>query len=91
MSWAVSNDFVRSLRQERQVGGHPVKVTCVVPGGIRTSIARTAGHAVGVDGDEVARWFEVRIARTDPGEAARVSSGARRGYWWARMLGWLMW
>ncbi|GAF46481.1 SDR family NAD(P)-dependent oxidoreductase [Rhodococcus wratislaviensis] len=72
--------FTESLRQEMQVGGHPVKVTCVVPGGIRTSIARTAGHAVGVDGDEVARSFEERIARTGPDEAARVIlRGVERG------------
>jgi len=72
--------FTESLRQEMQVGGHPVKVTCVVPGGVRTSIARRAGHAVGVDGDEVARSFEERIARTDPGEAARVIlRGVERG------------
>ncbi|QHE72858.1 hypothetical protein GFS60_06506 (plasmid) [Rhodococcus sp. WAY2] len=62
---------------------------------MRTSIARTAGHAVGVDGDEVARSFEELIARTDPGEAARVilrgSSGVRLGCWLARMLRWLMW
>lgn len=57
-----------------------MKVTCVVPGGVRTSIARRAGHAVGVDGDEVARSFEERIARTDPGEAARVIlRGVERG------------
>ncbi|MFF2110266.1 SDR family NAD(P)-dependent oxidoreductase [Rhodococcus koreensis] len=72
--------FTESLRQEMQVGGHPVKVTCVVPGGVRTSIARTAGHAVGVDGDEVARSFEERIARTDPDDAARVIlRGVERG------------
>ncbi|MEN0138157.1 MAG: SDR family oxidoreductase, partial [Rhodococcus sp. (in: high G+C Gram-positive bacteria)] len=33
--------FTESLRQEMDLGGHPVKVICVHPGGIRTTIART--------------------------------------------------
>ncbi|MEU2005747.1 hypothetical protein ACH47B_30885 [Rhodococcus sp. NPDC019627] len=53
--------------------------------GIRTSIARTAVHAVGVYGDEVARSFEERIARTDPDDAARLFlRGVERGK--ARLL-----
>ncbi|BAH56097.1 SDR family NAD(P)-dependent oxidoreductase [Rhodococcus opacus] len=72
--------FTESLRQEMVLGGHRVKVTCVHPGGIRTTIARTARHAAGVDGTELADSFERRIARTDPNVAARtILRGVQRG------------
>lgn len=34
--------FTESLRQEMLIAKHPVKVTCVHPGGIKTAIARNA-------------------------------------------------
>ena len=34
--------FTEALRQEMLVAGHPVKVTCVHPGGIKTAVARNA-------------------------------------------------
>ncbi len=34
--------FTEALRQEMLVAGHPVKVTCVHPGGIKTAIVRNA-------------------------------------------------
>jgi NAD(P)-dependent dehydrogenase (short-subunit alcohol dehydrogenase family) len=72
--------FTESLRQEMILGGHPVKVICVHPGGIRTTIARTAGHAAGINGAELADSFERRIARTDPTVAARkILRGVQRG------------
>ncbi|MFZ2175479.1 MAG: SDR family oxidoreductase [Rhodococcus sp. (in: high G+C Gram-positive bacteria)] len=72
--------FTESLRQEMILGGHDVKVTCVHPGGIRTTIARTARHAAGVDGAELADSFDRRIARTDPDAAARtILRGVERG------------
>jgi len=72
--------FTESLRQEMLLGGHRVKVTCVHPGGIRTSIARTAEHAAAVDGAEIAKSFDQQIARTEPTEAARVIlRGVERG------------
>jgi short-subunit dehydrogenase len=72
--------FTEALRQEMDSAGHPVKVTCVFPGGVRTSIARTAAAAPGVDLGEVADSFDRRIARTDPAEAARVIlRGVERG------------
>src|SRR5690242_20828547 len=37
--------FTESLRQEMILAGHPVQVTCVHPGGIKTAIARNAGTA----------------------------------------------
>jgi len=72
--------FTEALRQEMDSAGHPVKVTCVFPGGVRTSIARTATAAPGVDLGEVVDSFDRRIARTDPAEAARVIlRGVERG------------
>lgn len=72
--------FTESLRQEMALGGHPVKVTCVHPGGIRTTIARTAGYAAGLDAAELADSFERRIARTDPDAAAHtILRGVERG------------
>lgn len=72
--------FTEALRQEMESDGHPVKVTCVYPGGVRTSIARTARTASDVDRDEVVESFEQRIARTDPADAARsILRGVERG------------
>ncbi|MDH6283793.1 SDR family NAD(P)-dependent oxidoreductase [Prescottella agglutinans] len=72
--------FTEALRQEMESAGRPVKVTYVFPGGVRTSIARTAAAAPGVDLGEVADSFDRRIARTDPAEAARVIlRGVERG------------
>ena len=41
--------FTEALRQEMKLAGHPVKVTCVHPGYIKTDIARNASTAEGVD------------------------------------------
>jgi NAD(P)-dependent dehydrogenase (short-subunit alcohol dehydrogenase family) len=63
--------FTESLRQEMLRGGHPVRVTCVHPGGIRTAIARNA-LAVGVDQAASAAFFDRHLARTTPEKAAEV-------------------
>lgn len=72
--------FTESLRQEMRIARHPVGVTCVHPGGIKTNIARSAR----VSGDdhpprgELGARFD-RIARTTPDSAARqILSGVRR-------------
>src|ERR1700759_5417098 len=41
--------FTEALRQEMVLSGHPVKVTTVHPGGIKTAIARHATAAEGLD------------------------------------------
>ena len=41
--------FTEALRQEMLVAKHPVKVTCVHPGGIKTAVARNATVAEGED------------------------------------------
>jgi short-subunit dehydrogenase len=63
--------FTEALRQEMLVNRHPVKVTCVHPGGIKTAIARNAG-AVGVDQAGNAKFFDERLARTSAADAAKV-------------------
>jgi NAD(P)-dependent dehydrogenase (short-subunit alcohol dehydrogenase family) len=64
--------FTEALRQEMLVAGHPVQVTCVHPGGIRTAIARNAKAAPGVDRAESAAYFDRRLARTSAERAAEV-------------------
>jgi NAD(P)-dependent dehydrogenase (short-subunit alcohol dehydrogenase family) len=64
--------FTEALRQEMLVNGHPVGVTCVHPGGVRTPIARNAAAAKGVDQAAHAAFFDSRLARTSPERAAQV-------------------
>ncbi|SER77634.1 Short-chain dehydrogenase [Lentzea xinjiangensis] len=71
--------FSESLRQELAAARSGVSVTCVFPGGVRTSIVRNGLFAVGENRDAVIRGFENRVARTDPEEAASiVLRGAER-------------
>ncbi|MGB0876429.1 MAG: SDR family NAD(P)-dependent oxidoreductase [Mycobacterium sp.] len=64
--------FTEALRQEMALAEHPVKVTCVHPGGIKTAIARNATAAEGVDVEDLAQTFDRKLARTTPEQAARV-------------------
>src|SRR6201987_3376475 len=54
--------FTEALRQEMILAGHPVKVTTVHPGGIKTAIARNATAAEGLDVNEMAEFFDKRLA-----------------------------
>lgn len=47
--------FSESLRHELEMGGSPVGVTLVHPGGVRTAISKNARVAKGLDAGEVAR------------------------------------
>jgi NADP-dependent 3-hydroxy acid dehydrogenase YdfG len=64
--------FTEALRQEMLVGGHPVAVTCVHPGGVKTAIARNAGAAGDVDQASHAEFFDEHLARTTAEKAAEV-------------------
>ncbi|MDT5348884.1 MAG: hypothetical protein QOH91_2171 [Mycobacterium sp.] len=64
--------FTEALRQEMVAAGHPVGVTTVHPGGIKTAIARNATAVEGLDPDELAKLFDKRLARTSPEAAARI-------------------
>jgi NADP-dependent 3-hydroxy acid dehydrogenase YdfG len=64
--------FTEALRQEMLVAGHPVKVTCVHPGGIKTAVARNATVCEGEDAATVAEFFDKRLALHSPEMAART-------------------
>ena len=64
--------FTEALRQEMVLAGHPVGVTTVHPGGIKTAIARNATAAEGLDVNELAKMFDKRLARTSPKRAAQI-------------------
>lgn len=64
--------FTEALRQEMILANHPVKVTTVHPGGIKTAIARNATAAEGLDSASLAEWFDTKMARTSADEAARI-------------------
>jgi NAD(P)-dependent dehydrogenase (short-subunit alcohol dehydrogenase family) len=64
--------FTEALRTEMLVSRHPVQVTCVHPGGIRTAIARNARATASHDQAQVARHFDTKLARMTPERAAAV-------------------
>ncbi|HEU5005810.1 MAG TPA: SDR family NAD(P)-dependent oxidoreductase [Jatrophihabitantaceae bacterium] len=64
--------FTESLRQEMIINRRPVQVTCVHPGGIKTAIARNAGAVEGKDAAKLAEFFDAKLAKTSPEQAART-------------------
>ena len=64
--------FTEALRQEMLIAKHPVQVTCVHPGGIKTSIARNARASKSVDQAEMAKFFDEKLAKTTAEKAAEV-------------------
>ena len=72
--------FTESLRQEMLIAGHPVKVSCVHPGGIKTAIARNSTAAEGHDAKALAEFFDAKLAKMTADDAARVIlAGVERG------------
>ena len=72
--------FTEALRQEMLLAGHPVRVTCVLPGGVKTPIARHAGAVPARDAAALGVFFDRRLARTSPERAARtIIRAAERG------------
>jgi NAD(P)-dependent dehydrogenase (short-subunit alcohol dehydrogenase family) len=70
--------FTEALREEMILAGHPVRVSCVHPGGVRTNIARAA-RSDRFDAEERSKRFE-RMARLSPERAAAIIvRGIRRG------------
>jgi NADP-dependent 3-hydroxy acid dehydrogenase YdfG len=63
--------FTEALREEMLINGHPVRVTCVHPGGIKTAIARNAGAVDGEDAATLAAFFDEKLAKTTPEAAAK--------------------
>ncbi|OBK16006.1 SDR family NAD(P)-dependent oxidoreductase [Mycobacterium asiaticum] len=70
--------FTEALRQEMIAAGHPVGVTTVHPGGIKTAIARNATAVEGLDAAEMAKAFDKKMAHTSPERAAQIILGAVR-------------
>ncbi|MBD0023308.1 SDR family NAD(P)-dependent oxidoreductase [Gordonia pseudamarae] len=72
--------FTEALNQEMIVAKHPVKVTCVHPGGIKTAIARNSTTSGDHDQKATAEFFDKHLARTSPTKAAEVIlDGVRKG------------
>jgi NADP-dependent 3-hydroxy acid dehydrogenase YdfG len=64
--------FTEALRQEMLVAKHPVKVTCVHPGGIKTAVARNATVAEGQNAQSFAEFFDKHMAIHTPEMAAET-------------------
>jgi len=64
--------LTEAIREEMLVAGHPVTVTCVHPGGIRTGISRHGRKAAGLDGARIDALFDDRLARMSPDRAAEI-------------------
>jgi NAD(P)-dependent dehydrogenase (short-subunit alcohol dehydrogenase family) len=64
--------FTEALREEMLVNRHPVTVTCIHPGGIKTGIARNGRKTRGQDAAAIDRLFEKRLARMPAEKAARI-------------------
>ncbi|WP_313675775.1 SDR family NAD(P)-dependent oxidoreductase [Mycolicibacterium sp.] len=64
--------FTEALRMEMEVARHPVKVTTVHPGGIKTAIARNATASEGLDQASLADIFDKKLTMTTPEKAAQV-------------------
>ncbi len=64
--------FTEALRQEMLIARHPVHVTCVHPGGVRTAIARNAGAVPGRDATALGEFFDARLARMSAERAAKT-------------------
>ncbi|MFI7000106.1 SDR family NAD(P)-dependent oxidoreductase [Nocardia sp. NPDC050175] len=63
--------FTEALRQEMRIAGHPVGVSCVHPGGIKTDIARNMRGLNAVNHEKVTAAFD-RYAWTTAQRAATV-------------------
>jgi NADP-dependent 3-hydroxy acid dehydrogenase YdfG len=64
--------FTEALRQEMLVAGHPVKVTTVHPGGIKTNIVRNMTTVGDVDHAKLTKTFDKKLANTSPEKAAKI-------------------
>src|SRR4051794_12956575 len=62
--------FTEALRMEMRVAGHPVQVTCVHPGGIKTNIVRNSDAVDGQDVAELTAMFDKKLAKTSAEDAA---------------------
>jgi NAD(P)-dependent dehydrogenase (short-subunit alcohol dehydrogenase family) len=64
--------FSEALREEMLINGHPVGVTCVHPGGIKTGIARNGRKTASQDAESIDSFFEKKLARMTAEKAAQI-------------------
>jgi short-subunit dehydrogenase len=64
--------FSEALREEMLVAGHPVGVTVVHPGGIKTAIVRNSRVSTREDHAATARMFDEKLAKMTPERAAEI-------------------
>ncbi|WP_300681218.1 SDR family NAD(P)-dependent oxidoreductase [Nocardioides sp.] len=64
--------FTEALREEMLIDGHRVGVTSVHPGGIKTSVARSARVSSRDDQAATAKLFDEKLARMEPSKAAEI-------------------
>ncbi|MEX0426705.1 SDR family NAD(P)-dependent oxidoreductase [Nocardioides sp. DS6] len=64
--------FTEALREEILIDGHKVGVTAVHPGGIKTSVARSARYSAKDDASASAKFFDEKLAKMPPEKAAQI-------------------
>lgn len=64
--------FTEAVREEMIVNRHPVKVTCVHPGGIKTGIARNGRKVAGTNVQATDDFFDQKLAKMTADKAARI-------------------
>jgi short-subunit dehydrogenase len=64
--------FTEALREEMLIDRHPVGVTSVHPGGIKTAVARSARYSARDDAASSARFFDEKLAKMTPERAAEI-------------------
>ncbi len=64
--------FTEGLRQEMLIERHPVQVTCVHPGGIKTAIARNGRATTPEEQVALADFFDRRLATMSAERAAEI-------------------
>lgn len=72
--------FTESVRMEMLAARHPVRVTCVHPGGVKTGIARNGTVNAGTERPGRTDFFDQKLARTSAqSAAATILAGAAGG------------
>ena len=64
--------LTEALREEMLIARHPVGVTVVHPGGIKTAIARNARTSAKEDQAATAKFFDEKLAKMTPEKAAEI-------------------
>jgi NADP-dependent 3-hydroxy acid dehydrogenase YdfG len=64
--------FTEALHQEMALAGHPVKVTTVYPGGVKSSFIRNMTAAEGLGAVDLVKTYDKRLWTTSPRKAAQV-------------------